>query len=164
MKTYICALAAGALLAASLDAPALVTVSATGGGPLPPVCDRAAASVDAIWPPDHKMVAIRIIGVTDPSGLALTITINSITQDEPVEVAGSGNTAPDGAGLGTSTAFVRAERAGPGRGRLYFISFSAVNSGGANCTGMVRTFVPHDQGQHFIPVDTGERYVSTATE
>jgi hypothetical protein len=161
MKTHIYALAAGALLATSVDALTVVGVDVVSVPP--PACSGAAPSVVPIWPPNHKMVAINIIGVTDPGSLDVSITINSITQDEPVEVAGSGNTAPDGAGVGTSTAFVRAERAGPGTGRLYWISFTATNSGGAKCYGKVQTFVPHDQGQHFIPVDTGEKYDSTVT-
>ena len=32
---------------------------------------------------------------------------------------------------------------------------------GNACTGTVMAYVPHDQGQGFIPVDTGERYDST---
>jgi hypothetical protein len=163
MKTHLYALAAGALLATSADALVVGNSVTPPSSVTPPDCMRAAPSVAPIWPPDHKMVAINIILVSDQIGVARLITINSIMQDEPVEVAGSGNTAPDGTGVGTSTAFVRAERAGPGTGRLYFISFTAVNSAGS-CTGSVLTFVPHDQGQHFIPVDTGEKYNSTATE
>jgi hypothetical protein len=162
MKTHIYALAAGALLATYVDA--IAVVGANNNAAVVPACGAAVASVVPIWPPNHKMVAINIIGVTDPGHLAVIITINSITQDEPVEVAGSGNTAPDGMGVGTPTAFVRAERAGPGTGRLYFISFTALNSVGGSCSGLVETFVPHDQGQHFIPVDTRHRYDSTATE
>ena len=107
------------------------------------------------------MVAINIVGVIDPFNLPIGIVVDSIMQDEPVEVAGSGNTAPDGSGIGTSTAWVRAERAGPGTGRIYFISFTATNSQGNQCTGAVQTFVPHDQGQGFQPTDTGQRYDST---
>jgi hypothetical protein len=154
MKTYIYALAAGALLATSADALVIGNLVTPPAAVTPPVCPGAAPSVAPIWPPNHKMVAINITLVSDQSGVARLITINSIMQDEPVEVAGSGNTAPDGTGVGTSTAFVRAERAGPGTGRLYLISFKAENSAGL-CTGSVTTFVPHDQGQGFIPVDTG---------
>jgi hypothetical protein len=87
--------------------------------------------------------------------------VTGIQQDETVEALGSGNTAPDGSGVGTSIAYVRAERAGPGTGRIYFISFTATNTQGAQCSGMVPAFVPHDQGQGFTPVDTGQRYDST---
>jgi hypothetical protein len=108
------------------------------------------------------MVAETVIGVTDPYGLPITITVTGILQDEPVETNGSGNTEPDGSGVGTSTAYVRAERAGPGTGRIYVIAFSATNSQGGQCTGTVQPYVPHDQGQGFTPTDTGQRYISTA--
>jgi hypothetical protein len=108
------------------------------------------------------MVPETIYGLTtDPSLSISTITITGIQQDEPFNARGSGNTAPDGNGVGTSTAYVRAERAGPGTGRIYFISFSAQDSVGDQCTGTVMAYVPHDQGQGFNPVDTGEKYDST---
>jgi hypothetical protein len=118
-------------------------------------CCGAAPSLSVLWPPDHKMVAVTILGVTD-------VKIGSITQDEPIDALGSGNTAPDGSGKGTSTAYVRAERAGPGTGRIYFISFAGTDTAGVSCTGIVQVFVPHDQGQGFTPVDTKQRYDSTA--
>ncbi len=153
-------LVTASLLGISVSSQALV-LSSTGS--YAPNCSGAAASQGVIWPPDHTMVAETIVGVTDPYNLPTTITITAIQQDEPVEVDGSGNTQPDGSGLGTSTAYVRAERAGPGTGRLYFISFSAIDSAGAQCTGMVQAYVPHDQGQGFVPTDTGQRYDSTLT-
>lgn len=151
-------LAAASLLGLSVDSHAVV-VSSTGS--YAPDCSGAAASQGVIWPPNHTMIAESIVGVTDPFNLPTAITITAIQQDEPVEVDGSGNTEPDGSGIGTSTAYVRAERAGPGTGRLYFISFSATDSSGAQCTGMVQAYVPHDQGQGFVPTDTGQRYDST---
>jgi hypothetical protein len=132
--------------------------SSSGSGP---DCSGAAAGLGVIWPPDHAMVAETIVGVTDAFGLPTAITVTGIQQDEPVNALGSGNTAPDGSGVGTPTANVRAERAGPGTGRLYFISFTATNNQGAQCSGMVQAFVPHDQGQGFTPIDTGLRYDST---
>jgi hypothetical protein len=107
------------------------------------------------------MVPITIMGVTDPNSLSFTIAITGIQQDEAVDATGSGNTAPDGSGIGTDTAYVRAERAGPGTGRLYFISFTATNSMGLQCSSAVQAFVPHDQGQGFTPVDTNLRVDST---
>jgi hypothetical protein len=107
------------------------------------------------------MVAETIVGVTDANGLPTTVTVTGIQQDEAVNAVGSGNTQPDGSGVGTSVAYVRAERAGPGTGRLYFISFTATNTQGVQCTGTVPAFVPHDQGQGFTPTDTGQRFDST---
>ena len=105
------------------------------------------------------MVAETVIGVTDPDGLPISIDITGIQQDEPVRHEGD-DAQPDASGVGTSTAHVRAERAGWGRGLIYFISFTATNSQGRQCTGTVEAFVPHDQG--LTPTDTGKRYDSTA--
>jgi len=152
-------LVTGTLLSTvALNASAIVPVTpppTTTTSP-PPDCRGAAASLGVIWPPDHDMVAITIVGL----GTEASVAITGIQQDEPVNVNGSGNTAPDGDGIGTSTALVRAERAGPGTGRIYFISFTATNSAG-ECSGTVQASVPHDQGQGFTPVDTGLRFDST---
>lgn len=130
----------------------------------PPVCSSATPSQNLLWPPNHKFVNIAITGVTDPNNLTPTVTITGIQQDEPVNASGDGNTAPDGAGTGTSTAQLRSERSGIAQGgRLYFIAFSATDSDGGSCTGTVTVGVPHDQGQHNLPVDNGQRYDSTAT-
>jgi len=151
------------VLSGSVDATITGTTSSTVTTGSTPDCSGAAASAGVIWPPDHKMVSETIVGITDPYGLPLAIVVTGILQDESVAALGSGNTSPDGTGVGTSTAQIRAERAGPGTGRIYFISFSATNSQGAECTGSVSVFVPHDQGQGFTSIDTGERFDSTQT-
>ncbi|MGI8684863.1 MAG: hypothetical protein ACR2MO_07220 [Acidimicrobiales bacterium] len=131
----------------------------------PPVCSAAAASPGLIWPPNHKMVAIAVTGLTDPDGDPLTVTVTSIRQDEPTNTVGDGNTEVDGSGVGTSTAMVRAERTGtpkvPGNGRVYHIGFTASDGKGGTCTGVVRVGVPHDQGGRSVPVDGGPLYDST---
>ena len=158
MLKPMCAMAAAAaLLAVSFESNALVVVGDGGTGP---VCGDAQPSVGVIWPPDHSMVQEMITNVTDPSGEQPSIVITGIMQDEPVLAQGSGNTQPDGMGVGTGTAYVRAERAGPGTGRYYYIYFTASDSGGS-CTGMVQPYVPHDQGQGFAPTDLGPLYDST---
>src|ERR1700730_1587483 len=160
-KTLSSVAVATALCTLSVSSQALVVVG--GGGGSAPDCSGAAASSGVIWPPDHKMFGVGIVGVTDPNNLPITIVVTEILQDESVAAIGSGNTSPDGTGIGTSTALVRAERAGPGTGRIYFISFSATNTTGQQCTGTVTVFVPHDQGQGFTPIDTGQRFDSTQT-
>ena len=55
---------------------------------------------------------------------------------------GDGNTSPDATGIGTNTASVRAERAGHGNGRVYTLYFTALNDGGAQCTGTIEVGVP----------------------
>ena len=129
-----------------------------------PNCSGAFASTEIIWPPNHKMVPIQILGVTDPDGDPLTITIDSIRQDEPLNTVGDGNFEPDGGGLGADTAWVRAERSGakkvPGNGRVYHISFTADDGRGGTCSCEVLVGVPHDVKK--IPIDDGATFDSTA--
>jgi hypothetical protein len=130
-----------------------------------PVCSAALPSLTAIWPPNHKLViSVGILGVTDPDGDPLRITIVSILQDEPTNTLGDGTTWIDGFGVGTSTAQVRAERSGtpkvPGNGRVYEVGFRADDGRGGSCSGAVLTGVPHDQGKG-PAVDDGVRYDST---
>jgi uncharacterized repeat protein (TIGR01451 family) len=111
----------------------------------PPVCSVALATPIELWPPNHKFVTVSIAGVTDPDGDSLATRIVGISQDEPLLGSGSGNTCPDGKGVGTSSASVRAERSGTGDGRVYHVSFTASDGKGGQCTGSVRICVPHDQ-------------------
>jgi hypothetical protein len=130
----------------------------------PPVCAAATPSVALLWPPNHKLVPVTINGVTDADGEAFSIRIVSIFQDEPTNTEGDGSTAVDGAGIGTSTAYVRAERTGnvsiPGNGRVYHVAFTATDAQGAVCSGAVTVGVPHDRGGRATPIDGGALFNS----
>jgi hypothetical protein len=128
----------------------------------PPVCANAAPSAAVLWPANHKLQNIAVLGVTDPANFPVTISISNITQDEPVSGLGAGDLSPDGFGVGTSLAQVRAERSGSGNGRVYAVSFTADNGKGGTCAGKVTVGVPHDQGKGSNPVDGGQLYDSTA--
>lgn len=128
----------------------------------PPVCSAATPSVDKIWPPNHQFVSVNILGVTDDDNDPLTITINSIYQDEPIEEKGDGSFVPDGQGVGSSTAEVRAERLGNGNGRFYHISFIAEDGQGGQCSAVVSVVVPKSMGKKDVPVDGGALFDSTA--
>lgn len=108
----------------------------------PPVCTGAHPSTAVLWPPNHLWNEIMVLGVTDPDGDPITITIESIFQDERVDAPGTGDTWPDGMGIGTSIASVRAERAGGGNGRVYHIFFTASDGIGGSCTGEILVSVP----------------------
>jgi hypothetical protein len=131
----------------------------------PPACTAATPSASLLWPPNHQWASIGINGVSDPDGDATAVTITGIFQDEPVDGVADGDMAPDGAGVGTSIAQVRAERAGnpkvPGNGRVYHISFSAIDGKGGSCSGEVKVGVPRDQSAASLPpVDDGALYNS----
>lgn len=127
----------------------------------PPVCDSATPSVASLWPPNHKLADISIKGITTPTGGGVSIRITGITQDEPVNGLGDGDTSPDGFGIGSVVAQVRAEHSGTGNGRVYAIAFTAVNDTGGTCSGRVNVGVPHDQGQGNRPIDDGQFFDST---
>jgi hypothetical protein len=128
----------------------------------PPDCTGAVAAEPVLWPPDHRYHPVNIVGVTDPDGDPMAITVTSVTQDEPANGRGDGNTCPD-AQIVDGRASVRAERAGtrglPGNGRVYAIGFVATDNRGASCAGVVHVCVPHDAGDPSC-VDDGQRYNS----
>jgi hypothetical protein len=113
----------------------------------PPDCSNAFADPGMLWPPNHKFADIAITGVTDPDGDAVTLEVTRISQDEPLDELGDGNTEPDGAGVGTPTAQVRQERQGGENGRVYVIEFKAVDEHGDSCDGSVEVCVPHDKSK-----------------
>jgi FG-GAP repeat protein len=128
----------------------------------PPNCGGAFPSVSTIWPPNHDMVNVTIQGVTDPDGDPVTIIIDQIKQDEPTDGTGDGHTCPDGAGIGTSTAQVRAERSAQGDGRVYTIFFTASDGNGGNCKGSVTVCVPKSRKRSCA--NGGAIYDSTACD
>jgi hypothetical protein len=152
------------LAATSVSTPAVNNFAVAEGlvfpsGNQPPDCSHAQPSVAMLWPPNHKMVAVTINGVTDPDNDPVTITITRVMQDEPTTGLGSGDTCPDAAGIGTSTAQLNAERDGNGNGRVYTIFFTADDGKGGTCSGTVKVSVPHDSGG--TAIDDGPTFDST---
>lgn len=131
------------------------TTTAAPPGNLPPDCGPAVALPGTVWPPNHRFVDVAVVGVVDPDGDRVAITVTGIAQDEPLEGGGQGNTCPDAGGVGTPTASVRAERQGTADGRVYHIAFLAEDGRGASCAGSVPVCVPHDQGSPTGCVDQG---------
>ena len=132
----------------------------------PPDTSAASADPGCLWPPNHKFVDVSILGVTDPDGDLVTITITAITSDEPTESdkgSGGAKHAPDADGVGTDKASVRAERSGDGDGRVYEITFTASDGQGGESEGSVLVKVPHDKSGEDCPaVDSGQQYDATA--
>ncbi|HVL32629.1 MAG TPA: hypothetical protein VM600_03505, partial [Actinomycetota bacterium] len=126
----------------------------------PPDCSAAAASLGQLWPPNHKFHSVAINGIIDPDGDAVAATVTSIHQDEPTSGPGAGPAAPDGSGIGTSIASLRAERNGTGTGRVYHVGFSADDGNGGGCSGVVSVSVPHDM-RGATAIDEGPLFDST---
>jgi hypothetical protein len=87
--------------------------------------------------------------------------LRGIHQDEPCDSYGDGSHTPDGSGIGTSIADLRAERMGGGNGRVYHVDFTATDVWRDSCSADVNVDVPHDRGGG-PAIDDGPSYDSTA--
>jgi hypothetical protein len=133
----------------------------------PPDVTGAHASINSLWPPDHKMIQVYIAGVIDKENNA-HITINSVTQDEPTNGLGDGDT-PIDAFIHhytdkDDTVDLRAERSGKGNGRVYTITFTASDPEstalGTSPTVTMKVMVPHDKKTDNA-IESGGMYDST---
>jgi hypothetical protein len=131
----------------------------------PPILVNPTADPAVLWPPDHRLVSVHILGVIDPDQPPYnsTITINSITQDEPTNGLGDGDTPVDAIIThnpgSDDTLLLRAERSGKGDGRVYHVCFTAADPEGS-VSGCVDVVVPHDKRTD-PSKDSGQKYNST---
>jgi uncharacterized repeat protein (TIGR01451 family) len=160
----------------SIGAPSSITNTATVTGQRPdpnlanntdsatltvnhnPVCTGLAGGPQ-LWPPNHKLVLVTVSGATDPDNDVLTTTVTGVTQDEPLNGLGDGDTSPDAmAAAASNQVWLRAERSGLGDGRVYGIAVTVTDGKGGSCTGTPSVGVPHDRGAHSTAVDSGQLY------
>jgi hypothetical protein len=105
--------------------------------------------------PKLRVRAVRILGITEPDGDPLTVTITGVMQDEPVSGIDDGNTSPDAIRTWAPRyVLLRAERSSQGDGRLYHVTFTANDPPGARCSALVKVSVPHDQDRRRVPIDS----------
>ena len=129
-----------------------------GAVPAPSIdCSAAKASRPNLISLPFVFIPERIFGVTDPEG-SFSVSVTSIKQDKPV--SGGGRICSDWFGVGTSTAWVRANGRRRG-GLIYTLGFKATDSGGAgSCSGAVKVCV-QDLLHQGKCVDTGKSFDST---
>jgi K319L-like, PKD domain/Putative Ig domain len=125
----------------------------------PPDISNAHADVPVLWAPDHKLLPVRIIGVTDPNNNA-TVEITGVTQDEPTNGLGDGDTAIDAIiSANHDSVQLRAERSGNRDGRVYKVYFTASDFEGSS-SGWVKVMVPKSKKTD-AAIDSGGNYDST---
>lgn len=122
--------------------------------------DCPSAEPIELWPPNHEYHAIDLSEILDPDGSGYVFVITGITQDEPINGTGDGNTECDGWGVGTDLAWLRAERKGDGDGRVYVVSYDGVSASGNLCSGNLMVTVPHSQNGD-ATIDSGQDYGSS---
>jgi uncharacterized repeat protein (TIGR01451 family) len=156
--TASCALADGALIsntatiaATEIDPnPANNSASSTTTATNPPPVITLNPFI-SLWPPNHKYhtvtVAQMVQSVTDNCPISVDdVVIEKVASDEPGNALGDGNTIDDIViGANCRSVQLRAERAGPGDGRVYTITLRVRDSGGAVTRAVFEVSVPHSQ-------------------
>lgn len=107
----------------------------------PPDCGDVAASRPVLTTANRRFVAVTLDGATDVDGDAVTLTVDGVTQDEPVTGRGD-PTSPDAIDDGDGQVRIRAERDPRGDGRVYRIAFTADDGHGGSCSGAAEVSVP----------------------
>jgi hypothetical protein len=101
---------------------------------------------DVLWPANHKMVKITPSWeVSDNCDESLEVTLVSITSNEDDDAKGDGHTANDIRAKGDGSIYLRAERSGRGTGRVYTITYQAVDDSGNATQKSTAVTVPHNR-------------------
>ncbi|MHB9036835.1 MAG: Vgb family protein [Armatimonadota bacterium] len=133
---------------------------------LAPKVESATATLAKILKTDHTMEPVSIASVYDPEGDEFSVTITGITQDEPVTGLGSDDCSPDAICMNESSVWLRGEcdpgtAENPGNGRVYTISFKAVDELGAESKGRVKVLVPATLMAKEVVVEDSSKYDSS---
>jgi FtsP/CotA-like multicopper oxidase with cupredoxin domain len=109
----------------------------------PPNCAAVTISPNSLAPPNHKFVTATLTIAPDPDGDPVTQSITAVTQDEPTNGLGDGDTGPPDAKLlaNPNKVDLRSERSGNGDGRVYRVTFQAQDNKGGSCVGTVKVGV-----------------------
>jgi len=105
-------------------------------------------SPDMLWPPNHKYVDIKATVIAadnfDPNP---TVTLVSVTSNEPDDGLGDGDTPDDIVIVDDYNFKLRAERSGTGTGRIYTITYQVTDACGNSTLASATVTVPLDKGK-----------------
>jgi hypothetical protein len=115
----------------------------------PPLITDVDAHIAPIWPPNHKMICIKIdYNSSDNCGIANCEL--SVSSNEPVnDVHGNCVKQPDWVILDNHHVLLKADREGPGNGREYTITITCTDGSYNTSMQQVIVKIPHDRkGPH----------------
>ena len=98
------------------------------------------ATLNVLWPPNHRLVPITVSAATSGGSGAASCKIASVSINEPIDADG------DWLITGNLTLYLRAERNGLGNGRVYGITVRCTTGAGDSVDDTVYVNVPHDKG------------------
>jgi hypothetical protein len=99
-----------------------------------------------LWPANHKMVLITPSWtVSDKCDTTPEVSLVSITVNEADDAKGSGHTTDDIQIGDDGSIYLRAERSGKGRDKVYTITYKAVDDCGNATESSATVTVPHDK-------------------
>lgn len=127
-------------------ASATDTVQITVRDTAAPTIATATASPSELWPPNHKMTPVTVsVSASDRCDPAVRCRIESVASNEPENGQGDGDTSPDWEITGALTLKLRAERFGPGSGRVYSIGLHCVDASGNGASRTIAVTVPRQR-------------------
>jgi hypothetical protein len=135
---------------------ALVTITDT----VPPKL-LVSAEPAQLWPPNHKLQDVHVdVMAFDACQANPPVELLDISSSEPDDGIGDGNTDGDiqGAEVGTDDRdfALRAERAGPGDGRVYTAVYGVTDLAGNHVEADALVVVPHDMGHGAVNGQAGD--------
>lgn len=120
-----------------------IFANAFNGDTEPPVV-TVTVSPGELWPANHRAVPITVhVAATDNKDPNPIIALESITSSEPDNGVGDGGTEADITVGADGSILLRAERSGTGPGRIYTITYRAVDASGNVGFGSAEVVVPH---------------------
>ena len=118
------------------------------------VCDEIPPTLeisvtpDMLWPPNHKYVDVMAtVNVSDNFDPNPTVTLVSVTSNEPDNGLDDGDTPNDIVIIGDNAFQLRAERSGIGEGRIYTITYEATDACGNSTVATATVTVPLSKGK-----------------
>jgi hypothetical protein len=110
----------------------------------PPDCSAVAVAPSILWPANGKLRIVELAGASDPDGDPVTLSVDGVTQDEPLTRRYDARLTTD-----PGVVRIRAARDPRGDGRVYRIAFTA-SDGSASCSGAVKVSVPRHRNRAAI--------------
>jgi hypothetical protein len=111
-----------------------------------PHITRARAMPDVLWPPNHRMVPVRIHVRADDACGPVTCKIKSVRGNEREAPRHGRDRSPDWIITGDLTLKLRAEKSNSRRDRIYTITVECKDASGNSSTRNVTVKVPHNRG------------------